>query len=93
MRRGEGMQVPARFDYEVAASVDEAINLLQRHGPETHLLAGGHSLIPLMKLRLAAPETVIDTSSTMNSGTSATTAEHWKSAPSPATRTCSNLRS
>lgn len=54
------MQVPARFDYEVAASVDEAINLLQRHGPEAHLMAGGHSLIPLMKLRLASPETVID---------------------------------
>jgi len=54
------LQVPARFDYEVAASVDEAIELLERHGPEARLLAGGHSLIPMMKLRLAFPETLID---------------------------------
>ena len=54
------MQVPARFDYEVATSVGEAIELLQRHGPEAHLVAGGHSLIPMMKLRLAAPEVLID---------------------------------
>jgi carbon-monoxide dehydrogenase medium subunit len=54
------MQVPARFDYEVASSVDEAISLLQRHGPESRLLAGGHSLIPMMKLRLAFPEVLID---------------------------------
>lgn len=55
-----GMQVPARFEYEVATSIDEAISLLQRCGPEAHLLAGGHSLIPMMKLRLASPETIID---------------------------------
>lgn len=54
------MQVPARFDYEVATSVEEAIDLLERHGPEARLLAGGHSLIPMMKLRLAFPETLID---------------------------------
>ena len=54
------MQVPAQFEYEVAASVDEAISLLQRHGPEAQLLAGGHSLIPMMKLRLASPEVLID---------------------------------
>ena len=54
------MQVPARFEYEVATSVDEAISLLQRHGPEAHVLAGGHSLVPMMKLRLASPEVVID---------------------------------
>jgi aerobic carbon-monoxide dehydrogenase medium subunit len=54
------MQVPARFDYEVATSVEEAIDLLRRHGPEAHLVAGGHSLIPMMKLRLASPETLID---------------------------------
>ncbi|MGH3090103.1 MAG: FAD binding domain-containing protein [Rubrobacteraceae bacterium] len=54
------MQVPARFEYEVATSVEEAISLLQRHGPEAHLVAGGHSLIPMMKLRLASPETLID---------------------------------
>src|SRR5215212_6261391 len=54
------MQVPAEFEYEVAGSVDEAISLLQRHGPESRLLAGGHSLIPMMKLRLASPEVLID---------------------------------
>lgn len=54
------MQVPAKFDYEVAASVDEATNLLQRCGPEAYLVAGGHSLIPMMKLRLAPSETLID---------------------------------
>ena len=54
------MQVPARFEYEVAASVDEAISLLQRHGPEARLIAGGHSLIPMMKLRLASPEVLVD---------------------------------
>jgi carbon-monoxide dehydrogenase medium subunit len=54
------MQVPAAFEYEVAGSVDEAISLLRRHGPESRLLAGGHSLIPMMKLRLASPEVLID---------------------------------
>jgi hypothetical protein len=54
------LQVPAQFEYEVAGSVDEAIELLQRHGPESRLLAGGHSLIPMMKLRLAFPEVLID---------------------------------
>lgn len=54
------MQVPAQFDYEVAGTVDEAIELLRRHGPDAHLLAGGHSLIPMMKLRLATPEVLVD---------------------------------
>jgi aerobic carbon-monoxide dehydrogenase medium subunit len=54
------LQVPAQFDYEVAASVEEAIELLKRHGSEARLLAGGHSLIPMMKLRLAFPEVLID---------------------------------
>jgi carbon-monoxide dehydrogenase medium subunit len=54
------MQVPAQVEYERAASVEHAIALLARYGPETRLLAGGHSLIPMMKLRLAQPETLID---------------------------------
>src|SRR5215218_6906796 len=58
--RRAALQVPARFEYEVATSVEEAIDLLERHGPEARLLAGGHSLIPMMKLRLAFPETLID---------------------------------
>ena len=54
------MQVPAYVEYEKAASVEHAIALLVRFGPEARILAGGHSLIPMMKLRLAQPETLID---------------------------------
>lgn len=54
------MQVPAPVEYERATSVDEALALLERHGPEARLIAGGHSLIPMMKLRLARPEVLID---------------------------------
>lgn len=52
--------IPAPFDYEVASSVDEAVALLAEHGDEAKLLAGGHSLLPLMKLRLAAPAVLVD---------------------------------
>jgi carbon-monoxide dehydrogenase medium subunit len=54
------MQVPAPFDYERATSVDHAISLLERLGEEARLVAGGHSLIPMMKLRLVNLEYVID---------------------------------
>jgi aerobic carbon-monoxide dehydrogenase medium subunit len=54
------VQVPAPFEYERATSVDHALALLERHGAEARLLAGGHSLLPMMKLRLARPETLID---------------------------------
>jgi carbon-monoxide dehydrogenase medium subunit len=54
------MQVPAPFDYARASSIDEAITLLERLGPEARLVAGGHSLLPMMKLRLATPEHLID---------------------------------
>ena len=54
------MQVPAPFEYARASSVDEAISLLERLGPEARLVAGGHSLLPMMKLRLATPEHLID---------------------------------
>ena len=52
--------IPPQFDYAAPESVDEAIALLTQHGDEAKLLAGGHSLIPLMKLRLAAPGVLID---------------------------------
>ena len=51
---------PMPFDYKVADSVDQAIELLGEHGDESKLIAGGHSLIPLMRLRLAAPTVLID---------------------------------
>jgi aerobic carbon-monoxide dehydrogenase medium subunit len=54
------MQTPAPFGYERASSVDDAIALLERLGPEARLVAGGHSLLPMMKLRLARPEHLID---------------------------------
>ncbi|TMR94564.1 FAD binding domain-containing protein [Nonomuraea basaltis] len=54
------MQVPAKFEYERADSVPHAIELLERYGPEARIVAGGHSLIPMMKLRLAQPEALID---------------------------------
>ena len=54
------MQVPAPFEYERATSVEHAIGLLERLGSEARLIAGGHSLLPMMKLRLANLEYVID---------------------------------
>jgi aerobic carbon-monoxide dehydrogenase medium subunit len=52
--------IPLTFDYEVAESVDHAIELLGQHGDEAKILAGGHSLLPIMKLRLAAPAVLVD---------------------------------
>jgi carbon-monoxide dehydrogenase medium subunit len=52
--------IPAPFDFHRAASVDEAVEVLVAHGDEAKLLAGGHSLLPLMKLRLAQPAVLVD---------------------------------
>jgi carbon-monoxide dehydrogenase medium subunit len=54
------VQVPAPFEYERATSVDQAIGLLERLGSSARLVAGGHSLLPMMKLRLANFEYLID---------------------------------
>ena len=54
------MQTPAAFEYERATSVDGAIASLERLGSEARVIAGGHSLLPMMKLRLANPEHLID---------------------------------
>jgi carbon-monoxide dehydrogenase medium subunit len=54
------VQTPAPFEYERATSVDGAIASLERLGPEARVIAGGHSLLPMMKLRLAQPEHLID---------------------------------
>jgi aerobic carbon-monoxide dehydrogenase medium subunit len=54
------MQTPAPFDYERATSVDGAIAALKRLGGDARVVAGGHSLIPMMKLRLAAPSALVD---------------------------------
>jgi carbon-monoxide dehydrogenase medium subunit len=54
------MQVPGPFEYERATSVDHAIGLLDRLGEEARIVAGGHSLLPMMKLRIANPEYLVD---------------------------------
>jgi len=54
--------IPAAFDYHKASSVAEAVGLLKEHGMDAKILAGGHSLIPAMKLRLNQPEILIDIS-------------------------------
>ena len=52
--------IPQEFEYEHPSSVADAIAMLGKHGGEARILAGGHSLVPLMKLRLAAPDALID---------------------------------
>ena len=52
--------IPEPFEYYAPSSVAEAAALLEEHGEDGKILAGGHSLLPLMKLRLAAPKHVID---------------------------------
>jgi carbon-monoxide dehydrogenase medium subunit len=54
------VQTPAPFEYERATSVEGALEALARRGPEARIIAGGHSLLPMMKLRLANPEHLID---------------------------------
>jgi len=52
--------IPGSFDYVVANSVPEAVALLEQHGDEAKILAGGHSLIPVLRFRLASPSVLID---------------------------------
>src|ERR1700681_450015 len=52
--------IPAPFEYHAPKTLEEALRLVERHGDEAKLLAGGHSLLPLIKLRLAQPRYVID---------------------------------
>jgi CO/xanthine dehydrogenase FAD-binding subunit len=52
--------IPAAFDYFAPTTVKEAISLLEKHGDDAKVLAGGHSLLPIMKFRLAQPRVVVD---------------------------------
>lgn len=52
--------IAASFEYDAPSTIEEAIGLLERYGEEAKILSGGHSLLPMMKLRLASPERVID---------------------------------
>jgi len=56
----ENEMIPAAFDYVRASSAAEAISLIGQHGSDAKFLAGGHSLLPLMKLRLVAPSVLVD---------------------------------
>ncbi|MEP5622169.1 MAG: FAD binding domain-containing protein, partial [Hyphomicrobiales bacterium] len=52
--------IPGEFEYHRPSSVAEAVAILVKHGDEARPLSGGHSLIPMMKLRMAAPEHLVD---------------------------------
>lgn len=52
--------IPGKFEYHRPGTVDEVVALLIEHGDEGQIVAGGHSLIPMMKLRLATPSHLID---------------------------------
>ena len=52
--------IPSEFEYQAPKTLDEALRALGRHGDEAKILAGGHSLLPMMKLRLAAPRYIVD---------------------------------
>ena len=52
--------IAASFEYDAPSTLDEAIGLLHQYGEEAKILSGGHSLLPMMKLRFASPERVID---------------------------------
>jgi carbon-monoxide dehydrogenase medium subunit len=54
------LQTPAAFEYERPLSIEKALAALERLGPEARIIAGGHSLIPMMKLRLARPQALVD---------------------------------
>jgi carbon-monoxide dehydrogenase medium subunit len=52
--------IPAKFDYEAPESLEQAVRILHENGEDAKLIAGGHSLLPLMKLRLATPTLLVD---------------------------------
>ncbi len=79
--------IPASFDYEVAESAAHALALLAEHGEDAKLLAGGHSLLPMMKVRLAQPAVLIDIARVPSCPASAPRARRWSSARPPGTRT------
>jgi carbon-monoxide dehydrogenase medium subunit len=60
MKTGGDLLIPGSFDYVSANSVSEAIALLEQHSGDAKILAGGHSLIPLLRYRLASPAVLID---------------------------------
>src|SRR2546426_5480789 len=57
---GEETMIPPRFEYFAPSTLDEAVEILGRYGGEAKVLAGGQSLLPVMKLRLAEPKALVD---------------------------------
>jgi xanthine dehydrogenase iron-sulfur cluster and FAD-binding subunit A len=88
-RGGTPVQVPAPFDYVRATSVAQTLELLERHGPESRVIAGGHSLLPMMKLRLARPEWLIDINDVAEMRHVTEEADVLRIGRSPGTRRCS----
>ena len=80
------MQVPSQVEYERATSVEHALSLLSR--PDTRVVAGGHSLIPMMKLRLAQPEMLVDINGLAARLRQAGRRPVAHRRPAPGTRTC-----
>ena len=56
----EEVMIPTSFEYHAPDSIEAALDLIDRYGEDCKILSGGHSLIPLLKLRLASPAAVID---------------------------------
>ena len=66
--------IPTAFDYVAPTTVEEALSALAEHGDEAKILAGGQSLLPVLRMRLNAPEMVIDLGRSTRCAASATTA-------------------
>lgn len=84
---------PSRFDYFAPDSLDEALATLGQRADETKVLAGGQSLIPLLKLRFAAPTTLVDIIGSGTSTWSRRTTDTYESAPSLATTSSQRMHS
>ncbi len=87
------MQVPAPFDYARASSIDDAIALLERLGPESRLVAGGHSLLPMMKLRRASPSSLRSAATAEDTAGSLTPSASAAPLTDPSRATVANERS
>ncbi len=69
--------IPGAFDYHRPASIDEAVRLLAQYGDDGRVIAGGHSLIPMMKMRLAQPAHLVDIGGIGGLAGIARTARSW----------------
>ena len=75
--------IPAKFDYTKPGSLDEAVRALADGGEDAKVIAGGQSLLPLLRLRLSFPDLLVDVAGSGNCAASATRAKRCGSARSP----------